>query len=157
MTVVMRVAVLGLMVMLTACATGAPPPPVTSADSPEAHGLHGTWTGTWGGTPLTLFIRDEDTAGGDGGIYLGSWQVAGRIAPTVSGILTFTRQGERVSTSMQGWLRGRNKLAIEAAPSDGRQDLVLNVSGDRLTGRGTSSFHWGPQGEIELKRAGPGR
>lgn len=149
----LRLVVFSLVFSLAGCETGgSSSAPIATAGIPD---LHGTWTGTWGGTPLTLVIREREASGGDGGIYVGPWQVAGRQSPTVSGIITFTRRGDAVSTGMHGWLRqsGGLRLVIEANPSDGRQELVLNVDGDRLTGTGTSSFRWGPQGTVELARS----
>ncbi|MBI2216345.1 MAG: hypothetical protein HYU51_03515 [Candidatus Rokubacteria bacterium] len=140
-----------VLVALSACGTA---PPAPSAGRVATADLLGTWTGTWGGTPLTVVIREQNGAGGGGGVYLGSWQVAGQRRPSVSGVMTYAVRGADVSTSVQGWLAdpGRLTLYLEARPSDGRQELRLTVGDGRLTGTGTSSFRWGPQGSVELTR-----
>jgi hypothetical protein len=114
--------------------------------------LRGTWAGTWGGRPMTLLIRDQQDSGGEGGVYLGSWQVLGDTRPAVSGVLTFTLRESSVSTGMHGRLgfAGGVTLVIEANPADGRQELVLKHRDGQLSGSGTSAFPWGPQGAIDL-------
>jgi hypothetical protein len=144
-------AVLAAIVLVGLSACGTPPAPAASPGG--SADLLGTWTGTWGGTPLTVVIR-EHTDAGRGGVYLGPWQVAGDRRPGVSGIMTYAVRGAEVSTRVQGWLAdtGRLTLYLEAAPPDGRQELRLNVGDGRLSGTGESSFRWGPQGTVDLTR-----
>ena len=144
-----------VVVLLVAACTSAPRPAPSPADVPD---LRGTWTGAWGGTPLRLVVLDQQAAGGVSGVYLGSLLVVGHQQPTVSGVLTFVNRGEAVSVSAQGWLQSSRRgltLAVDAAPPDGKLQLTLTrVAPERLTGSGTSSFRWGPQGPVELTRAG---
>jgi hypothetical protein len=48
-------------------------------------------------------------------------------------------------------------LVLNASPPDGDQELVLTgVQPNHLSGNGSSTFTWGPQGDIDLLReAGP--
>jgi hypothetical protein len=144
---------IGLLLATAGC--GTVPAPPSGMVVPD---LRGTWTGTWGGQPMTLLIRDQQDPGGDGGVYLGSWQVLGDTRPAVSGVLTFTLRESSISTGMHGRLgyAGGVTLRIEANPADGRQELMLKHRDGRLSGDGTSAFPWGPQGAIELtsKRGG---
>src|SRR6266540_3104030 len=119
------VAVLGLVALLAGCATAVPSPPPASPP-PSAtdffSDLRGTWTGTWGGTPLNVVITAQ-ADGGDpaGGVYLGTFLVFGERAPTVSGVMTYTRQGEAVSVSVRGWTRASGRavtLVLAAAAPD---------------------------------------
>src|SRR5207247_10822363 len=55
--------------------------------------LRGTWTGTWGGTPLTLGgDTQEETP--TSGAYVGPWQRVGRQLPGVAGVLASTVGGQ---------------------------------------------------------------
>jgi hypothetical protein len=140
---------IAVLVAIAGCETvPAPPAGMVVPD------LRGTWAGTWGGRPMSLLIRDQHDAGGDGGVYLGAWQVLGDTRPAVAGILTFPLREAPVSTGMQGRLgyAGGLTLLIEANPADGRQELVLKHRDGRLSGTGTSAFPWGPQGTVELTR-----
>jgi hypothetical protein len=145
------VTVAALVAALAGCQTMPPAPP----EGVAVPDLRGTWTGTWGNGPATLVIRDQASVHGARGLYAGPWQILGETRPNVSGILTFTLRGEPVSTSMEGWLgySGGLRLVVEAtAPSGGRQELVLDVDDGRLTGTGTSTFRWAPQGAVALTR-----
>lgn len=154
----MKRAALGMLGLAILVMTGCTTSPISSLAPPTAAApdLRGTWTGTWGGSPLRLVIFEQRDASATSGIYVGSWQVAGRRLPGVSGIITFTNRGDRVSVGAQGWVGVSNdalRLVVAAAPSDGNQQLVLRlVDGPRLVGNGTSAFRWGPQGTVELTR-----
>lgn len=152
-------AALGLVLLFAGCAgASAPPGPLLSTlDIPD---LRGTWRGTWGETPVTLVITEQQDSGSPSGVYLGPVQVLGQRVPGVSGVLTSVIAGHRVSASVKGWLttsgRGTVTLWLEAHTADGTQQLSLtSVPPDRLTGRGESEFRWGPRGAVELIRSSP--
>lgn len=148
-----RAAIFLLVIALTGCAQTvdlAPPPPVTAVP-----GLMGTWTGTWGGTPVQLVIVEQRELGDYSGIYLGPVQLLGRRRPGVSGVLTSTIAGTPVSANAEGWLgyvNGRLTVRLHSQTPSGSQELTLAQSGDRWAGQGESSFTWGPRGPIELRR-----
>ena len=143
------------------CATSPAPPPI-GAEAP-APALGGLWTGTWAGTPMSLSLIPDEQASSPSGVYVGSWLVLGRARPGFSGIMTFRRRGEMVSTRAQAWAsysgggaNGGVTLLVQTAPTDGDQELRLrSVDGQRLVGTGYSSFPWGPQGAVELRRSAP--
>src|SRR5262249_25084887 len=56
---------------------GAAPPPLTNPVGlmPD---LRGTWTGTWGGAPVTLVILEQRDAEPVDGLTVGPWQVLGQ-------------------------------------------------------------------------------
>lgn len=155
-----RHAVLGLVLLLAGCAGShgpMAPPPGATLDIPD---FRGTWTGTWGGSAVSLVITEQEDQDWRSGVYLGSMQVLGQRAPGVSGVLTSAVPGGRVSATIRGWLttsgRGAVTLLLEASTVDGMQHLTL-TSGppDRLAGQGDSEFRWGPRGPIELMRSSP--
>ncbi len=143
---------LWLVLLLAGCATGPPvgPPAVSAPD------LTGSWTGTWGGGPLTLLLTEQTIGPGESGLVLGPWQVLGERYPTVAGVLTTTIRGERVSTNAEGLLGlsgGAVILTLRARSSAGDQRLTLRLMDrDRLQGAGESQYRWGPQGAAELTR-----
>jgi hypothetical protein len=145
-------------VALALAGCGVNPPRVVPV--PEAAGvidLRGTWTGTWGGTPLTLVLLEQEELGAYTGVYLGSLQVLGERTPSVSGVLTSTIRGEPVSVNARGWLgtlNGRLALVVAASsPPVGTQYLTLTrIEPSRLAGSGESEFPWGPRGLVELTR-----
>ena len=112
----MRSLVLGLVLAFAGCATAPPvgPPAVGAPD------LRGSWTGTWGGEPLALLVTEQTIGPGESGLVLGPWQVLGERYPTVTGVLTSTIRGERVSTHANG-LKSRGAVTpphgLPAAPS----------------------------------------
>jgi hypothetical protein len=134
------------------CATSEPlaPPAAVVPD------LRGTWTGTWGGTPLTLIVTDQQSGHGESGLVLGPWQVLGEPYPTVSGVLTSSIGGAMVSTRLEGLVGdagGRLVLTVRARSSAGDQRLRLRlVAPDRLEGDGDSQYAWGPRGPVQLAR-----
>ena len=147
--------VFALVITLAACATT---PPLTMPPSllPD---LRGTWTGTWGGTPLTLVVLDQQQATPSDGVFLGPWPLLGRELPSVSGVLTFSVRGERVSVNVQGRLgdwNGRLTLVIDQTTVNGGQITVGLADQDRLVGIGTSRASWEPQGPVELVRQAAG-
>src|SRR3989475_8416648 len=93
--------VVALTALLGACSTMTP---LTMPAGP-APDLRGTWTGTWGGAPLTLLVLEQHEASPGDGVSLGSWPVLGRELPGVSGVLTFTLPGEAISVNGQRRLR----------------------------------------------------
>jgi hypothetical protein len=99
-----------LAVLLTACSTAPPPLAPPDGHLPD---VRGTWTGTWGGAPVTLVILDQTDAAPVEGVSVGPWQVFGRHLPGVSGILTVKIRSEMVSTNVQGRLGLANgRLAL---------------------------------------------
>lgn len=157
-----RRAVLGIVLLLAGCA-GSPgpmaPPPVSTLDIPD---FRGTWTGTWGGSPVSLVITEQEEQDWRSGVYLGPVQLLGQRVPGVRGVLTSVIAGRAVSATVKGWLttsgRGAVTLLLETRTADGMQQLAL-TSGppDRLAGSGDSEFRWGPRGPIELTRSSPPR
>ena len=142
--------------LLGACST-APPPLATPAGLlPD---LRGTWTGTWGGTPLTLLIIDQSDAAPVEGVSVGPWQVFGRNLPGVSGILTVRIRSEMVSTNVQGRLGTSNgRLALELAPAtaNGGWLSLRHLDENRMVGTGSGQMSWEPQGAVELIRQSQG-
>jgi hypothetical protein len=147
----------GLLVLalaLAACATAPPlgtlPPGAVLPD------LRGTWAGTWGGVPATLLITEQRDAVADGGLFIGTAAIFGDRRPGLGAVLTSSIDGRPVSTNARGWLgqtAGRLALRLHAESSHGLQrlDLVLHDD-DWMTGTGESSFRWGPQGAVHLRR-----
>jgi hypothetical protein len=147
-----RLVLLALLVAVAGCESAPPAPPPTGS-VPD---LRGTWTGTWGGAPVTLVVTGEEDVGAGSGVYLGSWQVLGQRNPGLSGVLTTTVRGERVSLAATGRLTsnaGRPAVLLTATGPAGAQELRLtHVAPDRLRGTGESSYAWGPRGVAELTR-----
>lgn len=131
----------------TELAREAAPPTTGGSD------LRGTWTGTWAGTPVTLVVTDQGSAGYSG-IYAGPWLIFGSPRPGISAILTSMVRGAPVSSHAQGWVAqsgDATMLVVEAETAYGSQQLRLKSAGaDVLSGSGVSSF--GPKGEIILTR-----
>src|SRR5205809_7412273 len=77
--------------------------------------LRGTWTGTWGGTPLTLVVvtQEEDPTSG---VFVGPWLLFGQQLPGVSGVLSFTVGNEAISVNVRG----------RVGESNGRLTFVLD-------------------------------
>lgn len=151
---------LALAALLTGCAGPTPPPPPVppAVAIPD---LRGTWSGRWGGTPLTLLVIEQQDRDDSSGVHLGSLQVLGERAPTVSGVMTATIRGDAVSTSVEGWfgyVNGALMLLVRGATSDGPLELSLTrVDRERLTGTGASRFRWGPRGPVDLTRRSAAR
>jgi hypothetical protein len=146
-----------LVATLALLVVGCAPLPPPAASAPD---LRGTWTGTWGGGPITVVVTDQQAGHGDSGLVLGPWQVLGQTYPTVSGVLTTSIRGEAVSTQMAGRLAdaggGRLLVSLHARSVAGEQRLTLRLlEGDRLEGTGDSQYAWGPRGPVQLvRRAG---
>lgn len=146
--------VVALAMQVGACAT-TPPLTMPTGLLPD---LRGTWKGTWGGTPLTLVILDQQEGAPADGVSIGSWHVLGRDLPGVSGILTFTVRGEPVSVNVQGRLGGSNgrlTLVLEPLTVNGGRITLTRRGEHRLVGTGTTPMSWEPQGPVELIRQPP--
>ena len=148
------VLVSAIVIGLAGCESSRPaPPPVISY---EAIGeLRGIWTGTWGGTPLTLSIVDENESAPYSGLYFGPWLIAGQRYAGISGIVTYSSDGSPSSAQFTGWIYSLRPFTafILAEPPAGQLDLRLKGAGPgRLAGEGRSTFRWGPRGSIELTR-----
>ncbi len=116
--------------------------------------LRGTWTGTWGGTPLTLVVVTQEEAP-TSGVYVGPWLLFGQQLPGVSGVLTFTVGNEAISVNVLGRLgdsNGRLTLVLDPLTVNGEQITLTHVDEHRLAGVGTSRLTWEPQGPVELAR-----
>jgi hypothetical protein len=89
-------------------------------------------------------------------VTLGPWQLLGERYPTLTGVMTSTIRGERVSTHVQGLLGQTGAglvLTLRAHSAAGEQRVTLRlVDRDRLLGSGDSQYSWGPQGAAELTR-----
>jgi hypothetical protein len=149
----MKPLVLAIVVLLGGCASAvSPPAPVVTVPD-----LRGMWSGTWGGTPLTLLVTEQRSAHGESGLVIGPWQVLGQVYPTLDGVLTSSVRGEMVSTHMSGLVSdgggGQLVVTVHARSSAGDQRMTLRWSApDRLEGTGDSQYAWGPQGPVELAR-----
>ena len=152
----LRWAGLLLVAVLGACSTAPPPLGMPAGLLPD---LRGTWTGTWGGTPLTLLIIDQSDAAPVEGVSVGPWQVFGRNLPGVSGILTVRIRSEMVSTNVQGRLGTSNgRLALELVPAtaNGGWMSLRRLDENRMVGTGRGQMSWEPQGAVELIRQSQG-
>ena len=143
--------VAAIAVLLGACAG---PPPLTNPVGlmPD---LRGTWTGTWGGAPVTLVILEQRDAEPVDGLTVGPWQVLGQDLPGVAGILTVKIRNEMVSVNVRGRLgtsNGRLTLVLEPATVNGGWITLTRIEENRLAGTGTSQMSWEPQGRVELIR-----
>jgi len=142
-----------LVVLLTAGCVVTPPVGPPAVSPPD---LRGTWIGTWGGTPLSFVVIDQQISTGDSGVVIGSWQLLGQYYPTVNGVMTTTIGGEAISTNMTGqiaqWGQGF-ALVLRGRSSAGDQEMrVRLVEADRLVGEGQSQYAWGPQGSVQAVR-----
>jgi hypothetical protein len=153
MTTLRRVGglVIGLAALLSACTA----PPALTTPLGEMPDLRGTWTGTWGGTPLTLVVLEQRDAEAFDGVSVGSWQVFGRNLPAVAGILSVKIRSEMVSVNVQGRLgtsNGRLTLVLEPATVNGGWITLTRLDENRLAGSGRAQMSWEPQGPVELIR-----
>lgn len=146
-----RLVVLAL--LLAACAAT---PPLSPPARPVPD-LRGTWTGSWGGTPLTLLVLEQDVESASSGVSLGPWLMLGDPLPGLSGVLTFTVRSEAVSVNVRGRLgdsNGRLTLVLDPLTANGGQITLTSVDAQRLVGVGTSRASWEPQGPVELTHQG---
>lgn len=154
-------AALALAALVAACATSAPATVSLTPPGAPASDLSGTWTGAWGGSPLTLVVTDYDESAPYSGVFVGPFMALGRREPALSGVMTYAARDGRRSVSVQGWVRTvdrRPSLLVYAVSPDGSQELRLTTMGEgQLAGTGSSSFPWGPQGAVTLTRATSGQ
>jgi hypothetical protein len=148
----MRCLAILVLVLFAGCATTQAPPP-----APIVPDLRGTWTGTWGGTPLTVLVLEQRSGHGDSGLVIGPWQVLGERYPTLTGVVTASIRGEMVSTHMEALIGdaggGRLVATVRARSAAGDQRLTLRlVDPDHLQGAGDSQYAWGPRGPVQLVR-----
>jgi len=137
--------------LLGACA-GPPPLANPVGLMPD---LRGTWTGTWGGAPVTLVILEQRDGEPVDGVTVGPWQVLGQDLPAVAGILTVKIRNEMASVNVRGRLgtsNGRLTLVLEPATVNGGWITLTRLDENRLRGSGTSQMSWEPQGPVELVR-----
>jgi hypothetical protein len=146
-----RLAVVAAALLLAGCATEVPlAPPARSVPD-----LRGTWTGTWGGTPVTLVVLSQEEAYESGTVAVGPWTLAGYPLPGVSGVMTFSIDGEATTVNVRGRVGdrdGRLTLVLGPLTARGEQIVLARVGQDRLRGTGVSRATWEPQGPIELVR-----
>jgi len=122
--------------------------------------VRGTWRGMWGTSQVVITLTGDDMAYAPSTLNVGPIPLDSVITrdrqPTLSGVINFEVRGQPVSTSVSGRIAsftGRTTVVLYASPSDGDQELVLTtVQPNRLTGNGSSTFRWGPQGKIDLIR-----
>ena len=126
--------------------------------------LRGTWRGVWGKSQMILSLNSSDMEFGPSVLSVGPIPldsvITGDRELSYTGSITYEVRGEPVSTAVRGRVAsftGRMTLVLQATPPDGDQELVLTgVQPNRLSGNGSSTFNWGPQGQIDLLReAGP--
>ena len=126
--------------------------------------LRGTWRGVWGKSQMILTLNSSDMEYGPSALNIGPLPIDSVIwgdkELSYTGSISYEVRGEAVSTSVRGRVAaftGRVTLVLYASPPDGDQELVLTgVQPNRLSGNGSSTFTWGPQGQIDLLReAGP--
>jgi hypothetical protein len=157
-----RLAIVGL-ALLTALAGCGPQlrslPPGTKVPD-----LRGTWRGVWGKSQMMLTLNSSDMEYGPSVLNVGPIPLdsvmAGDKELSYTGSISYEVRGEPVSTAVRGRVAaftGRVTLVLYATPPDGDQELVLTgVQPNRLSGNGSSTFGWGPQGQVDLLReAGP--
>ncbi len=145
-----RLLAVGLMLLFDGCASALS---LTTPARPVPD-LRGTWAGTWGGTPLTLVVLEQEETP-TSGISVGPWLLFGRSLPGVSGVLTFAVRDEAVSVNVRGRLgdsNGRLTLALDPLTVNGEQITLTRVDEHRLAGVGTSRVSWEPQGSVVLIR-----
>lgn len=144
-----------IVLLAAACATAVPRLSPAAGALPD---LRGTWSGTWGGTPLALRVLEQGGHGGSS-LEVGPWPLFETGLEGVSGTMTYTSAGEALSVGVRGRLGeagGRLTLVIEPVQTDA-PTLVLTVAGpDRLEGTGVSRLAWHPQGQVELSRGRAG-
>jgi hypothetical protein len=143
--------VVALAALVGACAA----PPALTTPVGLMPDLRGTWTGTWGGTPLTLVVLEQREAEAFDGVSVGTWQVFGRNLPAVAGTLSVKIRSEMVSVNVQGRLgtwNGRLTLVLEPATVNGGWITLTRLDENRLAGTGTAQMSWEPQGRVELIR-----
>jgi hypothetical protein len=144
-----------LLVTVTGCTSArssAPPLPIVYEPVGE---LTGTWTGSWGGTPLTLVVVEHTEGASYSGLYFGPWLIAGGRYPGIAGVMTFARSGAPTSVQFNGWIYSSRPFTVlvRAEPLDGPLHVRLRSAGaGALTGEGESTFRWGPHGHVELTR-----
>ena len=138
---------------LVSCTT---PPPALAPPLGEMPNLRGTWKGTWGATPITLVILEQqESEPAGGGVYLGPWQVLGQSLPGVSGVFSVRLRNEMVSVNVRGRLgnsNGRLTLVLEPVTVNGGWISVVRLDENRLVGTGSAQMSWEPQGPVELTR-----
>ena len=126
--------------------------------------LRGTWRGVWGKSQMILTLNSNDMEYGPSLLNIGPIPIDSVITGdkelSYTGSISYEVRGEAVSTGVRGRVAGftgRVTLVLYASPPDGDQELVLTgVQANQLTGNGSSTFNWGPQGKIDLLReAGP--
>jgi hypothetical protein len=147
-------ATFAIVLVLASCGGGGMLQPV--APTTPVPDLRGTWTGMWGETPLTVVVIEQRQAAEPSGVFLGPVTLLGHFVPSLFGVVSFTTRGEAVSANAHGrlaYFAGKLTLVLDAMAPDGSQQLRLtSVEPERLVGIGESSFVWGPQGPIELRR-----
>jgi hypothetical protein len=147
--------VLVLATVLGACAG----PPRLTTPVGLMPDLRGTWTGTWGASPVTLVILEQSDAEPVDGVTVGPWPVSGQNLPGVVGVFTVRIRNETVSVNVNGRLGtsyGRLTLVLEPATVNGGWVSLQRLDENRLAGTGTAQMSWEPQGRVELTRQPPG-
>lgn len=148
--------VLVALVALAACGPKLRPlPPGTKVPD-----LRGTWRGVWGKSQLLLTLSGDDMQYAPSELNIGAIPIdsvlSGDKELTYTGTITYEIRGQSVSTGVRGQVAaftGRVTLVLYATVPDGDQQLLLTgLQPNRLTGNGSSTFTWGPTGQIDLLR-----
>jgi hypothetical protein len=152
--------VLALLAAIAGCGPQVRPlPPGTKVPD-----LRGTWRGVWGKSQMLLTLSSSDMEYGPSVLNVGPIPIDSVIwgdkELSYTGSISYEVRGKAMSTGVRGRVAaftGRVTLVLYASPPDGDQELVLTgVQPNHLSGNGSSTFTWGPQGQIDLLReAGP--
>jgi hypothetical protein len=154
------VAVIALLAALAGCGPKLQPLPAGT----KVPDLRGTWRGMWGTSQVVLTLGSSDMEYSPSLLNVGSIPIDAVITGdkelAYNGSITYEVRGDAVSTSVRGRVAaftGRVTLVLYASPPDGDQEMVLTgVQPNRLTGNGSSTFSWGPHGQMDLLReSGP--
>jgi hypothetical protein len=154
------VAAIALLAALAGCGPKLQPLPAGT----KVPDLRGTWRGMWGTSQVLLTLGSSDMEYGPSVLSIGPIPIDSAITGdkeiSYNGSVTYEVRGNPVSTAVRGRVAaytGRVTLVLYASPPDGDQEMVLSgVQPNRLTGNGSSTFGWGPRGQIDLLReSGP--
>jgi hypothetical protein len=155
---------LGVALVLAIALAGCGPKLQPLPPGTKVPDLRGTWRGVWGASQMILTLSSNDMEYGPSVLNIGPLPIdsmfTGDKELTYTGSVSYEVRGEAVSTAVRGRVAaftGRVTLVLHASPPDGDQELVLTgVQPNHLTGNGSSTFNWGPQGKIDLLReSGP--
>jgi hypothetical protein len=148
------------LVLIVSSASAQQPPPPVPAGWPD---LSGTWRGTWGGAPTTLVIFKRSEAAFVSQALSGfsnfAQTVVGHNDGEVRGTLSTDGRAGPLSLSVSGRMgifNGRLALVLNGQPgwswNDSQELVFTTVTPQQMTGSGTTTQQWGPNGAIDLTR-----